>query len=149
MFIDTRCSPFSTGGNTGGIEFDSSACDVGEGARHALVAAGLFFIALVLSCIIPKPLPLVRVIREMERNKRFDSCCACCGDILLCSDADDTCCPGISAVFCCCGGRRSKKKNAFDDEKDQEGMELTVPLSLGDQEIVMDTTRSCIQTVSR
>jgi hypothetical protein len=134
MFIDTRCSPFTsdTSGN------DVSSCQVGDGARYALIATALFFVALVISCVTPKPLPLVRVVREMERNRRFDSCCTCFGDMFLCCDVDENRYPGLATICCCIGRRTRKKKSVFDEAKYQEGMEQTIPLSMGGQEVVMD-----------
>ncbi|KAG7337479.1 hypothetical protein IV203_030603 [Nitzschia inconspicua] len=118
VFADSRCNPLSlenpsTNSNLGG-------CDLGDGSEEALIATTLFLISFVLACILPKPLPLVRVIQEMVQNQRFVYCCLCVDQL------DCLCCWDSPQKHKQHGGKAANNCKDDDLSRDEETLPLSV-----------------------
>eukprot|EP00562_Extubocellulus_spinifer_P014205 CAMPEP_0178561082 /NCGR_PEP_ID=MMETSP0697-20121206/11820_1 /TAXON_ID=265572 /ORGANISM="Extubocellulus spinifer, Strain CCMP396" /LENGTH=429 /DNA_ID=CAMNT_0020194361 /DNA_START=152 /DNA_END=1441 /DNA_ORIENTATION=- len=63
----------------GGRKGNKYLCDLGNGAKGALVATALYLSAAIFACCIPKSIPILRVMRDMEALSVVDSGCCCKG----------------------------------------------------------------------
>lgn len=70
LYTQGACNVFSS---------TSYSCKLGQGAIQAFVALGLFLVSLILSCVTPKSVPVIRVIQEREQHMVHDPCCCCTG----------------------------------------------------------------------
>jgi hypothetical protein len=125
MFADSRCNPLAVVTNDDGQQV--GGCSLGDGAEEALIAGALWLVTFILGCVLPKPQPLVRVIRDMERNDRFAFCCLCC-DV------------GFCARLPCCH-KKQKHKKGYSENDALGDMELMMPFSTKEQ--VTDTQGHC------
>ena len=57
---------------------DKYLCSFSQGGIWSMVAAGLFLVEATLTCCTPKSVPLLRVMRDMERLSVRDPCLCCC-----------------------------------------------------------------------
>ena len=62
----------------GGRNGDKYLCSFSQGGIWSMVAAGLFLVEAILTCCTPKSVPLLRVVRDMERLSVRDPCFCCC-----------------------------------------------------------------------
>jgi len=62
----------------GGRNGDKYVCSLSQGGIESIVAAALFLLEAILTCCTPKSIPLLRVMRDMERLSVRDPCLCCC-----------------------------------------------------------------------
>lgn len=62
----------------GGRNGDKYVCSLSQGGIESIVAAALFLLEAILTCCTPKSIPLLRVMRDMERLSVRDPCLFCC-----------------------------------------------------------------------
>ena len=62
----------------GGRNGNKYLCSLADGGIESMVAAGLFLVEAILTCCTPKSVPLLRVMKDMERLSVRDPFCCCC-----------------------------------------------------------------------